>query len=224
MTAAANSPLAPVERKEVSAELVLRLAPGDHDSAAAASALGLNELCHDLQQEVTVMEHLVSRLIGARDPQPLEQALRNQVEVLRATLREARLPSPPCDLALRPLVVDVVRTARLVHPGVIDLHVPDEGLVRGVASDVRRAIVNLLDNARLAAPQGSIRVTVADDHDEVLLEVEDDGSGTARAFNGSGLGMAVVADVARRHNGTVTRRVGPLGGLAVGLHLPRTAG
>jgi signal transduction histidine kinase len=197
-----------------------QLALSKGELLAEAGVLGLRELCQDLQHELTVMECLVSQLVGDRDPIPLESALHAQVRVLTATVREARMPSRPRQLALRPLVIEAVETARLIYPGVIDLDASSEGVVEAIDTEVRRALVNLLDNACRTAPQGTVRVTVADEEDDVLLEVEDDGSGGLAAC-GSARGLAVVHDVARRHGGRVTRRAGPSGGQAVALRLPR---
>ena len=185
-----------------------------------AAGLGLRELCHDLQQEIAVMECLVARLVDGREPLPLESALGAQVRLLSATILEARMPSAPRRLPLRPLVTEAVETARLLYRGVIQLEASSEGEVEGVATEVRRALVNLLASACRAAPDGAVRVTVADEDDDVLLEVEDDGTG-AEAAGGGGLGMAVVRDVARRHGGRLTRRAGSSGGTAVSLRLPR---
>src|SRR4051812_37448395 len=144
----------------------------------AGAALGLRELCHDLQQEVTLLQHLVDRLVDGRPPAPVERALRAQVGVLHETIREAQGPAAPRSVPLRPVVADAVQTARLVHRGVIELDAPSDGLVQGVTSELRRAFVNLLENALTAAPTGRILVTVRENDEEVALDVQDDGSGT----------------------------------------------
>jgi signal transduction histidine kinase len=190
-----------------------------HD-VPAGTALGVRELCHDLQQEVTVLDLLLCRLTDARAADAVERALHAQVAVLRDTLRETQLPPTPTELNLRPLIAEAVATTRLVHLGTIALHASGCGLVRGIASEVRRGVMNLLDNARRAAPRGTIHVRLADIDEDVLLEVEDDGSGSAPAC-GWGIGTAIVAEVARRHGGTVTQRSSDLGGLAVGIRIPR---
>src|SRR4051812_43588805 len=186
----------------------------------SGATLGLRELCHDLQQEVTLLQHLLERLVDGHPPAPVERALRAQVGVLNETIREAQGPAAPHVVPLRPLVADAVQTAQLVHPGSIDVDAPAETLVQGVTSELRRAFVNLLDNARAASPRGSILVTVREDDEDVSLQVQDDGSGTVESV-GAGIGMAVVGEVARRHGGSVTLEAGTLGGLAVTLHLPR---
>lgn len=190
------------------------------EAVPSGAVLGLRELCHDLQQEVTLLQHLVERLVDGRAPQPVERALRAQVGVLNETLREAQGPAAPRSVPLRPVVADAVQTAQLVHGGVIELDAPTDGLVQGVTSELRRAFVNLLDNAITAAPAGRILVSVREDDEEVAVDVEDDGSGSS-GIAGAGVGMAVVGEVARRHGGSVSLTRGTMGGLAVTLHLPR---
>jgi signal transduction histidine kinase len=191
-----------------------------HTALPSGAVLGLRELCHDLQQEVTLLHHLVDRLVEGRPPAPVERALRAQIGVLHETIREAQGPTAPQVVPLRPIVADVILTAQLVHQGSISLEAPTDACVQGVTSELRRAFVNLLDNARNAAPNGAILVTLRADEDEVSLQVQDDGSGTLDTV-GAGIGMAVVGEVARRHGGSVTLAAGALGGLSVTLHLPR---
>lgn len=184
------------------------------------SALGLHELCHDLLQEVGVIELLLEQLHEEQQTGAVGAALRSQVRVLREALREARLPSPPADRPLRPLVLAVAETTRLVHGGPVLVDAPDDGVVACVVGEVRRALVNLVDNARQAAPSGTLRLSLHEVVDEVLLEVHDDGSAVPARTAGSSLGLAVVRDVAARHGGAVSERPSPLGGLAVTLRLP----
>jgi PAS domain S-box-containing protein len=92
------------------------------------------------------------------------------------------------------------------------------GLVRGIPGELREALLNLVQNA-LDAMQGGgtlgIRNTLSED--QVELEVSDSGTGMSeevreRAFEpffttkgqkGTGLGLAEVYGIVRRHRGTV---------------------
>ena len=85
------------------------------------------------------------------------------------------------------------------------------------------ALQNLLENAIKFGPEGqTIRVRLLDAEQQVVLEVEDEGPGieaseheavfepfyrgaaaAGSAVAGAGLGLSVVADVARAHGGTV---------------------
>jgi signal transduction histidine kinase len=97
-------------------------------------------------------------------------------------------------------------------------------LVRGDASELRRAVENLVENALVHGPDsGVVTVSVsvsAADAGRVLLTVRDEGPGPdpgdydrlferfwrgpgASARPGSGLGLSIVAAIAARHGGAV---------------------
>jgi len=107
---------------------------------------------------------------------------------------------------------------------------------RATADDLDRAVSNLIDNA---AQHGRppITVTAAPDHDAVIVEVRDHGSGfdpaflprafdrftradDARTGGGTGLGLAIVAALTRRHGGQATATNHPDGGATIILTLP----
>ncbi|MFO0629983.1 MAG: ATP-binding protein [Polyangiales bacterium] len=101
------------------------------------------------------------------------------------------------------------------------------------AERMRRALLNLIDNALRAPGCRSVRVRAATEGDALLLEVQDDGEGvpeplrdkvfapffTTRAA-GTGLGLAIVQNVAAAHGGTVSCRETPGGGATFALRLP----
>jgi len=104
----------------------------------------------------------------------------------------------------------------------------------GDASALERAMVNLLDNAVKFSPAGS---TVTARLSGGVVTVTDQGPGVphadrdkvfdrfwrgdeARGMTGSGLGMAIVADAVKSHDGTVRIGEAPGGGASVVLSLP----
>ncbi len=101
------------------------------------------------------------------------------------------------------------------------------------AERVRRALLNLIDNALRAPGCRAVQVRAAAEGDTLLLEVQDDGEGvpeplrdkvfapffTTRAA-GTGLGLAIVQNVAAAHGGTVTCGETPGGGATFSLRLP----
>jgi nitrogen fixation/metabolism regulation signal transduction histidine kinase len=134
--------------------------------------------------------------------------------------RFARLPAAvlePTDLGA------VVRQVAKLYDGVkrgISVTadaVPDLPPARADSGQLRRALINLVDNAVSATPEGGrvrIAARVADGH--AVLAVEDDGPGIPaadreRVFEpdfstkgrGSGLGLAIVARIAAEHGGRV---------------------
>lgn len=107
---------------------------------------------------------------------------------------------------------------------------------RGVAGEIREALLNLVHNALDAmADGGTLTVRTYATAEHAVVEVEDDGVGMApevadRAFDpffstkggrGSGLGLAEVYGVMRRHGGTPELRTAPGIGTLVRLTFPR---
>ncbi len=111
-------------------------------------------------------------------------------------------------------------------------------VVRGDPQSLRRAVRNLLDNARRhAASRIVLRVSL--EGDEVLAVVEDDGAGIPEAdreqvferfarleesrdrdAGGTGLGLAVVREIVQAHGGTVVAEAGDEGGARLVVRLP----
>lgn len=104
-------------------------------------------------------------------------------------------------------------------------------VVDGVADDLHRLVVNLLENALVHTPVGTtVRANVRREEDWVVLQVDDDGPGIPpdlrpRVFErfvrgggdlggarGSGLGLAIVGAVAEGHGGGVELSESPSGG------------
>jgi signal transduction histidine kinase len=111
--------------------------------------------------------------------------------------------------------------------------------VRVERQDLDEMLGNLVENAAKYGG-GSVFVTVVEQGDMVEIQIEDDGRGIpeeerTRIFDrgvrldtskpGTGLGMAIVRDVAEIYNGAVELDESEdMGGLLVRLRLPKTAG
>jgi signal transduction histidine kinase len=113
-------------------------------------------------------------------------------------------------------------------------------VVMGDAAQLRRAVDNLIDNALHFAPtQSEVTVTVDRTATEVVIEVADEGPGfpvdflpdaferfrradgaRTRHGGGSGLGLALVREVADAHRGRAVAANRPAGGASVRLELP----
>ena len=119
------------------------------------------------------------------------------------------------------IVLDEVNRLRDHARVPIDTSQVSAAPVRGTGEELRRLIRNLLDNAVRHA-RSSVRVELLTVGDEVVLAVEDDGSGVpddqrTRIFErfvrlddarpagqgGTGLGLAIVHAIAARHGGRV---------------------
>jgi two-component system, OmpR family, osmolarity sensor histidine kinase EnvZ len=113
----------------------------------------------------------------------------------------------------------------------VDVDVPPALTLSLRANAVRRAITNLVDNARrhahrvalAAVPQGRM----------VFVTVDDDGPGIpperresvfrpfeSGAAGGTGLGLTIARDIVRAHGGEIVLEDSPLGGLRARIRLP----
>lgn len=156
-------------------------------------------------------------------------ALLDALQALARGDAGARLDRGPVDLA--ELAEQAVAAARAAAPGTtIDLHAPTSLVVAGWAPGLRLLLDNLLVNAvRHGRPGGRVAVTLEGDGAWAALLVDDDGPGVpadereavvgrfARGRGataaGSGLGLALVDQQARLHDGRLTLEDAPLGGL-----------
>ena len=111
------------------------------------------------------------------------------------------------------------------------LDVPADLMLKLRADAVRRAITNLVDNARRHARHVAL-AAVAQGR-SVLVTVDDDGPGIPadrresvfRPFEsgsagGTGLGLTIARDIVRAHGGEIVLEDSPLGGLRARIRLP----
>jgi two-component system osmolarity sensor histidine kinase EnvZ len=136
----------------------------------------------------------------------------------------------PLDLAA--MLEEVATAARRAGGAEIALDLPKSLTLPLRADAMRRAITNLMDNARrharhvllAAAPHGerAVQVTVDDDgpgisanrRESVFRPFESSASG------GTGLGLTIARDIIRAHGGDIVLEDSPLGGLRARIRLP----
>ncbi len=241
LASAFNGMLARIEASRAAQERLA--ADASHELRTPLTSLRTN-------LEVLMLAERGSAALDAEDRMRLLDDVHGQVVELAAMVdglvdiaRDGGAAGPREDVALDGLVADVVRTARRRHPqrGEDLMSVtgggPSPVRVRGERVRLERAVMNLIDNAVKYAPDGPIEVRVTADPGEASVTVRDHGPGvdavdlphlferfyrasSARAAPGAGLGLALVAQVAREHGGRAEVRVADGGGLEVLLMLP----
>ena len=126
------------------------------------------------------------------------------------------------------------------HPVALECECePGTAIVRGTATDLRAALLNLIRNAGDASRGGGrVRVTVRPADGDAVVSVQDAGAGmtaetlerafepffTTKGNRGTGLGLAEVYGVVRRHRGRVEIESEPGTGTTVRIVLPRDTG
>lgn len=168
----------------------------------------------------------------------------NQVDVLKNLVNEfsryARMPVAkltPNDL--NEVVRDAVVLYQDAHKEIDFDYQPEPELppLKLDAEQVKRVMVNLLDNAVTAVSRGGGRIEVKTIfervHRRVRVEVRDNGTGVSRADkakmfepyystkkSGSGLGLAIVSSIISEHRGSVTVADNSPVGTVVAFELP----
>jgi signal transduction histidine kinase len=186
------------------------------DAGGAGAAAGATKALDELEREILVLDDLVGRLLAS-----------SRLEFGNLERRE---------LDLGELVTDAATAA-----GVLPEAIEAIGDVRAAVDPtlVRRAIANLLDNARVHGG-GAVAVRIERRAGQVAIEVDDAGPGVPadrradafRAFvpstgGGLGLGLALVSRIAVAHGGGAWIDERPGGGARVGFGVeaqPVTAG
>jgi signal transduction histidine kinase len=224
----------------------------DRERAIEATRRFAADAGHELRTPLTSIQARVSALArhpdepAERRTQMAEEALEQQRRVvalldgLQALARGDAAPKlEPLDLG--DAVDAAVAAARERHPGVrFAAEVPDGAVaIDGWEPGLRSLLDNLLENAaRHGRAGGTVRVALSGG-DSPELVVEDDGPGIsdadrARIFEpfvrlgdadeGSGLGLALVAQQVRHHGATVAVEDSPeLGGARFSVRFPRAS-
>jgi len=168
----------------------------------------------------------------------------SQVDVLKNLVNEfsryARMPVAnltPNDL--NEVIRDAVVLYQDAHKEIAFDYRPDASMprLRLDAEQIKRVMVNLLDNAVAAVDRETGRIEVATLHDRehrrARVEVRDNGTGVSRADkakmfepyystkkSGSGLGLAIVSSIIGEHRGSVTVADNEPRGTVVAFELP----
>ncbi len=180
-----------------------------------------------------------------QEAQRLRQLVENVLHFSRAERQLTRLA--PELTALAPLVTEIVAAFMpFARAAGAEIHTDlDDRLAAKVdRGALRQMLLNLLDNAIKYGPPGQTLVVALESvtADRVRIRVDDQGGGipvderervwtsfyrlpmhAASAVAGSGIGLYVVRELARLHDGLVWVESAPAGGCRVVIELPRAA-
>jgi len=188
----------------------------------ARDAAALERAMARIESDAARMGALVDGLLALARLDQLPQSERALVdlgEVAAQAVADAQATAPG-------------RSIRLTSSGTVEVLGDEDGL--------RRVLANLLSNALIHAPAGGpVEVTVDRDHAEAVIEVRDHGPGLppgteeqvferfwradgsrAHAAGGSGLGLSIVREIVRAHDGTVRAANHEQGGAVFTVRLP----
>ncbi|ORE94537.1 sensor signal transduction histidine kinase [Stappia sp. 22II-S9-Z10] len=189
---------------------------------------------HDLRTMLTRFRLELALMEQTDDVAALSADVVQMQKMLEDYLQFARTDSdePAEDVSIADLIEDAARGMED-----IDIQVPP-----GLAATVRptatlRMIANLIGNADKHAAR--VRVTARREGNLLVIDVDDDGPGIPEAkrvlvfqpfvrleggrnqdTSGTGLGLTIARDIARRQGGDISLRESPLGGLRARVKLP----
>ncbi|WP_328915139.1 MULTISPECIES: sensor histidine kinase [unclassified Streptomyces] len=193
--------------------------------------------------ELLERSEATGRAIPPEDRAELLASVKAQMTELAALIGDLQELSRPDAtptlqvVALHEVTETALRRARLRGPDLKIVADVTPWFVRGEASALERAIVNLMDNAvKFSPPGGEIEVRLRGGQ----LTVRDHGPGiateelphvferfwrspSARSLPGSGLGLSIVARTVQQAGGEVSLSPAPGGGTLAALRLPGAA-
>ncbi|MGH2784692.1 MAG: sensor histidine kinase [Actinomycetota bacterium] len=187
----------------------------------------LQEICHDLRQPAAAILALVAAAEAETD---VSESVRHRLAQIGSEARHISTVVGQAageGMTFRPLdagevagaVADSLRTSTSADVSVVAA--PDSTVVAD-DSVLRRALINLLDNAiRAAGATGSVTIAVGTHGDWVHIDVHDSGPGFGAGPVGiAGLGLGIVEWLAGSHGGDLVMLESDLGGTLARLRLP----
>ena len=207
---------------------------------------------HELRTPLALMQAQLE-LFAAEHPevQPetadFLQLLREQTErmtqMTKTLLEMSELRTVPCTdrIELAPMAEEVLADlAPLAEKNGITLQCDGNGEMTGSDTLIYRLLFNLTENAiRYNLPDGTVRISIAQEDGKTVLRVADTGRGIpeqyresifqpffrveqsrSREYGGVGLGLSLVWEIAALHGGEVTAEQNAAGGTTMTVRFP----
>jgi signal transduction histidine kinase len=216
----------------------------DHNRAVVERArTHVGNLAHALKTPISVLLNEArgaSGVLAELVARQTEAMSRNVDHYLQRAQAAARAETVGARTDVRPVLEDIARTLARLYGRQKDMDIEVQPgaapVFRGERQDLEEMAGNLMENA-CKYGGGAVRVTLSGAGERFDVIVEDDGPGLApdardlvlkrgarldETAPGQGLGLSIVADLARLYGGDLTLGDSDLGGLRATLRLPAT--
>ncbi len=213
------------------------------------------DAAHELRTPLTALKGGIEVALRAERPaaeyrrvlqsslEEVERLIRLAEDLLLLSRASAGVEGARKPVDLEPLVLDVLDVGTQLAPGTgvaVRLTGSAPAAVRGDAGELRRAILNLVENAvKYTGEGGRVEVSLACSDGWAVIVVQDTGPGIdpadaerifqpfvrldvarARATGGAGLGLSIARSIVLDHGGTLTVESAPGAGSRFTIRLP----
>ncbi len=193
---------------------------------------------HDLRTPLTRMKLQISMLKDQKLKNELQNDITEMTSMLDSYLSFTRgeVSDPIEEINFKTMLEEVVSNLK-VNEKTIDLKINKEIISSGRIKQLKRCLVNIVENAKRYA--NTIIIILDKSDGEIMITIEDNGEGIPREkykdvfrpfftldqsrnkeTGGSGLGMSISRDIIRSHGGDINLDKSSIGGLKVLVTLP----